>query len=81
MKRQQPLCVKCLEQGRVREWTQLDHKRALTNGGTYEDSNLQGLCDECHDAKTREDLGHKPSGRCDANGMPIDPNHPWNAAG
>ena len=59
----QPLCVRCLEQGIVKLWTDLDHVQALMHGG--EDSrhdvmrNRQGLCKECHAQKTREDLQRK----------------------
>lgn len=53
-----PLCVHCEAKGIVRLWTQLDHIKALANGGTDTDDNLQGLCDECHAIKTTQDLGH-----------------------
>lgn len=58
----QPLCVRCLERGIVRAWTQLDHVTALVNGGEESSDpmrNRQGLCDECHDAKTRDDLASR----------------------
>ncbi|WP_062228787.1 HNH endonuclease [Aureimonas frigidaquae] len=35
-----------------------DHNVALANGGTDDDSNVQCLCNECHDVKTRADLGY-----------------------
>jgi len=37
-------------------WTTVDHIHPLAAGGLTELNNLQLLCDECHDAKTREDL-------------------------
>lgn len=77
--RANPLCVMCEAQGRVTAATELDHIVALTNGGTNESSNLQGLCRECHGLKTRSDLGQAISG-CDEEGNPIDPKHPWNVA-
>jgi len=73
-----PLCTRCEAQCRTTVATQLDHVVALVNGGTDTWNNLQGLCDACHDAKTREDLGHKASGACDRDGLPIDPDHHWN---
>lgn len=51
-----PLCVECEKAGRVRLWTQLDHIIPLFKGGADHDSNRQGLCDECHAVKTREDM-------------------------
>lgn len=60
----------CLEQGRVRAWTQLDHIVALTNDGEDTDENTQGLCDECHEAKTRKDLGQHEKQRIGVDGWP-----------
>ena len=54
-----PLCARCEANGRVSVATQLDHIVALANGGTNDDSNRQGLCDECHRIKTDEDLGRR----------------------
>jgi 5-methylcytosine-specific restriction protein A len=36
--------------------TQVDHVIALVNGGADDDSNRQSLCDDCHKAKTRDDV-------------------------
>lgn len=68
-----PLCAHCLERGVVREWTQLDHIVALVNGGTNDDSNRQGLCDECTKAKTAQDMGHthRPRPITGLDGWPI----------
>jgi 5-methylcytosine-specific restriction protein A len=49
----QPLCVICQAQGRVRLATQRDHTIPLAEGGADDDSNVQGLCEPCHDAKSR----------------------------
>lgn len=54
--RAHPLCVHCVALGRVRLATDLDHIDALINGGTDTPGNRQGLCSECHKAKTAEDL-------------------------
>lgn len=67
---EQPLCIRCLERHIVRAWTQLDHAIALTNGGEDTDENTQGLCDECHAEKTREDLGQQPRQTIGADGWP-----------
>lgn len=65
-----PLCVHCELRGIVRAATRVDHIVALVNGGEDTIDNMQGLCVECHDAKTRADLGQRVKG-CDANGIPL----------
>jgi 5-methylcytosine-specific restriction protein A len=50
-----PLCVCCEEQGKVRAATQLDHQVPLWQGGQDVEANRQGLCDDCHDAKTKKE--------------------------
>lgn len=47
-----PLCVECDRQGRVTLATQRDHIVPLAEGGQDDDSNVQGLCLECHDEKS-----------------------------
>lgn len=47
-----PLCVLCEQGGRVSRATQRDHIVSLAEGGLDIESNTQGLCDECHDAKS-----------------------------
>lgn len=79
-----PLCVHCQERGRIRLATQLDHIKSLEQGGPdfpEDPSNAQGLCDECHDVKTRVDMGYKATYSGDADGMPIEADHPWNRGG
>jgi 5-methylcytosine-specific restriction endonuclease McrA len=44
-------CVIC---GSTRQ-LEVDHKRALMNGGDNSDANLATLCDDCHTDKTRMD--------------------------
>lgn len=48
-----PLCVECDRQGRVTEATQRDHVVPLAEGGADDDSNVQALCDACHEAKSQ----------------------------
>jgi len=45
---------------------EVDHKRALMNGGSNDSANLATLCDDCHTAKTRMDnsLRHKREKIC-----------------
>ncbi len=47
-----PLCVACERLGRVTLATQRDHIKALAEGGTDDDSNVQGLCQDCHEGKS-----------------------------
>jgi 5-methylcytosine-specific restriction protein A len=78
-----PLCEHCrtAKPPRVRLATQLDHIKPLEDGGDDfdcdDEQNRQGLCDDCHAAKTAKDRGYRPLGG-DANGFPTDPAHPWN---
>ena len=70
--REQPLCAAC----KTEMATDVDH---IDDDPTNNDrDNLQGLCHECHSRKTNEDMGRKVCWGCDANGMPLDPAHPWN---
>ena len=48
-------CENCGRQIRAGEVWQIDHKQALTNQGSNEDSNLQLLCQVCHGGKTPKD--------------------------
>ncbi len=50
-----PLCVECERLGRVTLATQRDHITPLAEGGTDDDSNVQGLCRPCHEAKTQRE--------------------------
>lgn len=67
-----PLCVRCVERGIVRAATQLDHRVALVNGGTDTPDNRQGLCDDCHETKTREDLGQRIRPSIGVDGWPVE---------
>ena len=77
----QPWCVVCASRGVHRPWTELDHTVAMENGGTDTDDNIQGLCDDCHAAKTAQDMGYKRRFGCDVDGNPIDPDHHWASHG
>lgn len=60
--RKHPLCVKCNALGRVSAATQLDHITPLIDGGSDDDENLQGLCDDCHKAKTADEASRRAGG-------------------
>jgi len=51
-----PLCVHCKDRGLVTLALELDHIIPLHKGGRDDETNLQGLCVECHKAKTATDL-------------------------
>nr|WP_232307293.1 HNH endonuclease signature motif containing protein [Sphingomonas sp. Y57] len=50
--REEPLCRLCDAAGLVTATTTADHIVPLAEGGTGDRSNYQGLCDDCHRAKT-----------------------------
>ena len=52
----------CQAKGVVSIATQLDHIKAIVNGGDArpDDDGYQGLCEACHADKSRADMGHKP---------------------
>lgn len=47
-----PLCVECQKLGLVVIATQRDHVIPLAEGGADDDTNDQGLCEPCHEAKS-----------------------------
>jgi 5-methylcytosine-specific restriction protein A len=64
----------------------VDHRLAISEGGDPFPSIGTGLasyCAPCHSAKTARssEAGavktDRPRKGCDANGMPLDPSHPW----
>ena len=69
----------CKKRGIVRLWDHLDHITPLDQGGEDIEDNLQGLCIDCHDRKTRKENGYKNQS-ADVTGLPLDPDHPWNEA-
>jgi 5-methylcytosine-specific restriction protein A len=50
-----PLCVICLALGRTSPSTIRDHLVPLAEGGRDDETNEQALCQDCSDAKTREE--------------------------
>ena len=73
-----PLCAACLKRGKRTIAVEVDHVVPLFKGGADTWENLQGLCAACHQFKSRQDRGQRPSSSAGADGMPLDPNHPWN---
>lgn len=54
---EEPLCRACLAEGRTRATDEVDHIVPLSRGGSNARSNLQGLCDPCHKAKSDRERG------------------------
>lgn len=76
-----PLCEWCQRSGRLVPAEHIDHVTPISKGGEPLDlANLQSLCAPCHSRKTGRDKGNsdKPLKGCGTDGMPLDPNHPWN---
>lgn len=48
-----PLCAECGRHGRITLATQRDHIVPLEEGGQDIESNVQGLCADCHDVKSK----------------------------
>ena len=68
----QPLCVHCLQTGRIVLAIELDHITPLAKGGSDTDDNLQPLCAACHTKKTRTEAGCKPKQAIGLDGYPIE---------
>lgn len=68
--RAEPLCRHCLAKGITTAATVPDHIVPLKDGGTDDDSNIQCLCEPCHEAKTRKDMGYRHKARIGIDGWP-----------
>lgn len=68
--RAEPLCRMCEAEGRITAATVPDHIVPLARGGTDADSNVQCLCEACHDKKTRADMGWQERRTIGADGWP-----------
>ena len=49
----EPLCRPCKQAGRVTSATEIDHVVPKAQGGTDQPDNLQPICSDCHEAKTK----------------------------
>lgn len=48
-----PFCVKCKEEGIIKQADVTDHIKRLKDGGpAYDEDNLQSLCHKCHNQKS-----------------------------
>jgi len=53
VKREEPFCRFCLAKSLRVATDQVDHIKPLFEGGTNDRENMQGLCQPCHDAKSK----------------------------
>lgn len=80
------LCEQCERDGRLTIATVVDHVQPVNHGGAPFPplDGLASLCLPCHSAKTARGIEagaaktNRPRRGCDADGRPIDANHPWN---
>lgn len=71
--KQEPLCRMCKAKGRVTVATIADHIVRIADGGPVHDiSNLQPLCQPCHDRKSLLEQGKRPKRTFAADGWPVD---------
>lgn len=52
---EEPFCRRCLKDGKRVASDVVDHIRPLAWGGSDTRENKQGLCDPCHDAKSKKE--------------------------
>ena len=83
----EPFCRFCKERNWLVAAQVVDHIISIEERPDLrlEHSNLRSLCKSCHDSRTSFDHGfNRGKNRrlyikgSDINGMPLDPNHPWN---
>lgn len=60
---EEPFCRECLKRGLHVASDKVDHIVPLAWGGSDERSNKQGLCDPCHDAKSKAERSSEASAR------------------
>ena len=82
---QRPKCAECEKRGYQVPAEHCDHIIPLADAPerALDPSNVQGLCRRCHSAKTNVErtgcaFRHWSAGRVGVDGIPLDPEHPWN---
>ncbi|RJQ29202.1 HNH endonuclease [Candidatus Parcubacteria bacterium] len=53
--KERPHCENCLKQGKYSLATERDHIIPLSQGGPDAEENIQALCKECHDRKSKNE--------------------------
>ena len=54
-----PLCPDCRRQGLIVLAVEVDHVVPLWEGGSEDDANCEGLCVECHGAKSAAEAARR----------------------
>ncbi|WP_367275261.1 HNH endonuclease signature motif containing protein [uncultured Brevundimonas sp.] len=78
-----PLCEPCERRGRLTQASHVDHVVSIASGGDpYPDlGGLMSMCPPCHSIKTnaKDRAGGKGVAfkGCSADGLPLDPDHPF----
>lgn len=67
-----PRCARCGLVTSFPSGFELDHRVALADEGTNDDSNMQVLHHQCHVDKTNEDMGFKPQVAIGLDGFPVE---------
>ena len=62
LRRDKYLCVPCGKYGFLTPATEVDHIVNKAQGGTDNPENLQGICTDCHKAKTKAEARHQKWG-------------------
>jgi len=77
---EEPLCRLCERQGKTTAADTVDHIKEHKGNVAlfYDRDNLQPLCRPCHSGVKRVADRHGYSQACGVDGMPLDPNHPFN---
>lgn len=80
--RREPLCRYCKEMGEVTAAMIVDHIKPHRGERdlAFDPDNLQSLCKPCHDRHAQAKDAGKPVAGCDAEGYPLDTQHPWGSA-
>lgn len=78
LQRDNYLCLPCKQCDRLTAATQVDHIINKASGGTDDETNLQSICDDCHEQKTITERGDTIRLGCDVNGIPNQEKHHWN---
>jgi len=76
--REHSLCVHCKKQGYLVAAEEVDHVVPIHKGGKDDESNFQSLCKRHHANKSIKERGWIRRAGCNADGVPNDPEHPWN---
>ena len=77
-----PWCVMCLLRGMYTEAKVVDHRKPHRGDPTlfWDENNWQSLCENHHNSakQSMEKSGRDYMSDVGVDGLPIDPNHPWN---